>query len=214
MVSIVQSDWWVRKAMEAGGVCGCTWQSEREMWYTRSKLQQQLSVGKTFSPCLICGDEWEPKKLQLFFWRIDILQKGCKKTVYALEISEPQVIFSTEKLRIMKLKYLVFFLSLPPSEIEWVVQEEGVVIYSIVVIWEEVQRGPEVGHGKSERGIFQNDFPNPKWAWKYACIMQAMLASSFTLSSLLKTYKKWFNSGTWTDVTYSCKYGSLHFLQH
>lgn len=37
------------------GLCGCTWQSGREMWYTRSKLQQRLNVGKTFSPCLFCG---------------------------------------------------------------------------------------------------------------------------------------------------------------
>lgn len=74
-------------------------------------------------------------------------------------------------LMIMKLQYLVIFLSLPPSEIEWVVREEGVVNYSIIVMWEEVQRGPEVGHGKTERGIFQNGFPNPKWVWKYACIM-------------------------------------------
>lgn len=55
MVGIVQWDWWVRGAGGGWGLCGCTWQSGREMWYTRSKLQQRLNVGKTFSPCLFCG---------------------------------------------------------------------------------------------------------------------------------------------------------------
>lgn len=50
-----------------GGLCGCTWKSEREMWYTRSKLQQQLSVGKTFSPCLFCGMTASQRNCSSFF---------------------------------------------------------------------------------------------------------------------------------------------------
>lgn len=38
-----------------GGLCGCTWQRGREMWSTRSKLQQQLRVGKTSSPASFVG---------------------------------------------------------------------------------------------------------------------------------------------------------------
>lgn len=87
MVGIVQSDCESPEEGWGGELCGCAWQSKREMWYIRSKLQQQLSVGKTFSGCLslffvlFCGGKVGAREAA-FLQNRHLLKAVFKNTLY------------------------------------------------------------------------------------------------------------------------------------